>query len=208
MAIEAKGHRPSSTKLPKPGDAPVNSWATFPALPVTMEQRYHDVARDTGLLDVPTVALPRVSYSVIEASNPVMPRVCIRVEDALRHVDEKVVGTKLDDAVNVSSVKTLIDSADDLRVFPRHRLRLKPGGFEGVLRVAEASEAHDLALAQSRDPCRRRVDADAAFPAASEGASKFQDFSVEFPELLGRDPELCPSGVYVGPKCLIPSRPR
>src|SRR6266550_4682868 len=70
FSIKPDRHGLPSLQLPQPGDAPIDSGPTRPAVSLAVKQCHHGIARDARLLDVPKVALPNLSHSFIEPSNP------------------------------------------------------------------------------------------------------------------------------------------
>jgi hypothetical protein len=81
---------------------------------------------------------------------PFVPAIGRGVEHPGGHFELEVTITERDQPVDVPFVQTFVRQSDDLHVLLRHRLLLKPGGFEGLVPRNEHLQADDRFAIRSR----------------------------------------------------------
>src|SRR5271154_3971573 len=87
---------------------------------------------------------------------------------------------------------------DELDVLLRHRLLLKPHGFEGFLRGQEEANRGEEAAANGNYPATRRVDLDVADPSPSPPLADHEHLIIEVAYLLDLHTEVAPHLAHVG----------
>src|SRR5262249_49145699 len=108
--------------------------------------------------------------------------------------------------IHISSAVRLEGAPHNLDVLLRHRLPLKPGGFEGLSGVEVVPKPNELAVLELDHSAVRRIDLGPAFLSTPAKTPDSNDSIAEVPDLRDRDVDLGEGRIQISnklPKALM-----